>query len=131
MASAIRRKQQQAALQTFREGQLRKFKLKMRYVCGLKQTIQAVKAGRMKLILLAPNTEASVALDQKIVQLLVLADALSIPVCHCLSRRLLGKALQMPIKQSCVGILSAEGKQDSYELYRKMMNFLRPIDVGK
>eukprot|EP01033_Poteriospumella_lacustris_P013763 gene13763-9856_t len=122
MASAKARKQQAMALQEFADGQRRKFKAKIRFVCGLRQVTQAVKAGRVKMVLLAPNTEASVALDSKVLYLIRCATALNIPVMYALSRRLLGAALEMTIKQSCVGLCSAEGA--GYDLFRKMLDFV-------
>lgn len=123
MASAKARKQQAMALQEFADGQRRKFKAKIRFVCGLRQVTQGVKAGRVKMVLLAPNTEASVALDSKVLYLIRCATALNIPVMYALSRRLLGSALEMTIKQSCVGICLAEGA--GYDLFRKMLDFVQ------
>lgn len=106
------------------QGAALKYKQKMRFVCGLRQATHAVKAGRVKLLLIAPNTEQSSILDGKLLDLVHCAQVLDVPVLHCLSRRLLGKALQMTMKQSVVAVFDPNGA--TYDLFRRMVNFVRP-----
>ena len=51
------------------------------------QSTNAVKAGAVKLILLAPNTEALDVLDEKIEGLLLEAEQRNIPICYCMNKR--------------------------------------------
>ena len=46
-----------------------------------------MKAGMVKLIFLAPNTEALDVLDEKIDSLLYEAQSKDIPICYCLNKR--------------------------------------------
>lgn len=96
---------------------------KPRFVCGIKQSTNAVKGERVKLLLIAINTEESEALDEKLAKLLSAAKEKGVPTLYCLSKRLLGKSLQMSIKQSVVAIFDPDG---AYELYKAVMKFISP-----
>lgn len=129
-----------------------KVKQKLRFVCGLKQVsvpcavfvakctginklnfarclvlsyqcINAVKGGKVRLLLLAPNTEANEAMDEKIDLLISETQAREVPVCYCLSKRILGKAVQLSMKQSAIAVLDPDG---AYEYFKIIMKFLNP-----
>ena len=98
------------------------FKLKMRFVMGMKQALSSVKVGRARLLLLAPDTESSDAIDDKLKGLLTMCSSKDIPCIWCLSRRQLGKAAGATIKQSVVAVLSPDGV---YDLFKKIVAFCR------
>mmetsp|Transcript_19459 Transcript_19459/g.32502 ORF Transcript_19459/g.32502 Transcript_19459/m.32502 type:complete len:97 (+) Transcript_19459:1008-1298(+) len=95
----------------------------MRFVAGLKQCLTSVKAGKAKLLLLAPNTEANEAVDEKISTLVEEAMQRDIPLCYCLSKRVLGKAAQMTMKQSAISVLDPDG---AYEYFKIVLRYLAP-----
>jgi ribosomal protein L7Ae-like RNA K-turn-binding protein len=122
-----------------------KAKQKLRFVAGLKQVrqyaainifrycpssvryvlqcINAVKAGKVRVLLLAPNTEANEVVDDKIDALIQEARRRDVPVCYCLSKRLLGKAVQLSMKQSAIAVLDPDG---AYEFFKKIIRFINP-----
>jgi len=77
----------------------------------------------VKLLLLAPNTEANEVLDDKIDLLISEAQQRGVPVCYCLSKRLLGKAAQLSMKQSAVAVLDPDG---AYEFYKTVIKYVCP-----
>lgn len=98
-----------------------KVKQKLRFVAGLKQATQSTKLGKTRLLLLAPNTEASEELDHRIDSLLSLASEKEIPAIYCLSKRLLGKHAQMSMKQSVIAVLDPDG---AYEHFKPIIRFI-------
>jgi len=70
--------------------------------CVMDQTTNAVKAGMVKLIFLAPNTEALDALDEKIDVLITEAQSKDIPICYCLNKRkLVSNDLALFVYSAC------------------------------
>ena len=84
-----------------------KAKYSKRFVLGMRQTHNAIKAGSARLVLLPPDIEASECLDGVVESLLAEAEARGVPLCYCLSRRRLGKALGSGMRQSAVAVYSA------------------------
>lgn len=70
-----------------------KAKQRLRFVVGLKQVLNGVRGERAKLVVLAPDTEVSDALDDRLGEVLREARERGVPVLFGLSRRKLGKAL--------------------------------------
>ena len=70
----------------------------------------------MRLVLLAPNTESSEVLDEKIESMVCEAQCRNIPVLYSLSKRLLGKAVLVSMKQSVIGIFDPDGAYDQFKL---------------
>jgi len=89
-----------------------------------KQCLNSVKAGNVRLLLLAPNTEANEAVDEKIGALIDEAQRREVPLCYCLSKRILGKAAQLSMKQSAVAILDPDG---AYEYFKILVKFVSPV----
>lgn len=77
----------------------------------------------MRLLLLAPNTEANEVMDEKIDLLIGEAQVRQVPVCYCLSKRILGKAVQLSMKQSAIAVLDPDG---AYEHFKVIIKFLNP-----
>jgi ribosomal protein L7Ae-like RNA K-turn-binding protein len=86
------------------------------YLTSLSQATSATKVGKTRLLLLAPNVEDSEELDERLNALLLEATQRDVPVLYCLSKRLLGKALQMSMKQSVVAVLDPDGAYDLFKL---------------
>jgi ribosomal protein L7Ae-like RNA K-turn-binding protein len=62
------------------------------------------KAERVKLLLIAPDTEISGTIDQKLDILLDLAVEKDIPIIYCLNRKKLGKAIKSSMKQVILNV---------------------------
>jgi hypothetical protein len=114
-----------------------KKKYKNRYLIGMKQIksfLQSLEltsvsnsssllqnTPKCRLICLAPNTELSEEIDEKLNEIISLARRLEIPLLYCLSKKQLGKALQMSLKQTIVAILDPNGV---YDLFKKIISFV-------
>lgn len=113
------------AVAAFQTAALQKDPAKARYnkrfVLGMKQTINAIRAGNARLVLLPPDVEASVAVDKMMQTLLFEAHRRDVPVAYCLSRRRLGKALGNDMRQSAAAIYNPDG---AYEDFKKVMSWL-------
>ena len=113
------------AVAAFQTAALQKDPAKARYnkrfVLGMKQTINAIRAGNARLVLLPPDVEASVAVDKMMQTLLLEAHRRAVPVAYCLSRRRLGKALGNDMRQSAAAIYNPDG---AYEDFKKVMVWL-------
>jgi ribosomal protein L7Ae-like RNA K-turn-binding protein len=77
---------------------------------------------RCKLVLLVPNTEINEEVDSKLQAIISLAQKNEIPLLYCLSKRQLGKSLQMTIKQTIVGIVDPNG---IYDHFKKIISFIQ------
>lgn len=75
------------------------------------QVGNGVKSGRAKLVLLAPDIEASSALFNQIISGVFSKE---IPVLYCLSRRKLGKSVGMSTKQSAIAVFDPSGVHDTF-----------------
>jgi ribosomal protein L7Ae-like RNA K-turn-binding protein len=90
--------------------------------------LNGVKAGKAKLILLAPDTECSEALDDKVDLVIAEAQSREVPVCYCLSRRRIGKAVGLTMRQSAVCIYDPSGAHD---MFKKIVTFVNhSVDTG-
>ena len=80
-----------------------------------------MKAGLVKLLLLAPDSEASEAIEGVLNVLLEEARVREVPVLYCLNRRKLGKAAHSSMKQVVVAVIDADG---AYENFKKVLTFV-------
>lgn len=78
----------------------------------------------MRLVLLAPNTEALEVVDDKLNHLIDEALVRQVPVMYCLSKRLLGKAVQLSMKQCVIAVLDPDG---AYEYFKQIIKFINPM----
>lgn len=95
---------------------------KARFSCGLKQSINSVKSGRAVLVLVAPDMESSDTLDDKLHELITLAQGKQIPILFCLSRRKLGKAVLQSMRQVSVAVYNPDGARDHYSKITAYIN---------
>lgn len=80
-----------------------------------------MRAGSVKLLLLAPDSEDSVAIDSVLDALKELALQREVPVLYCLNRRKLGKAAHSSMKQLAVAVLDADG---AYDNFKRIITFI-------
>ncbi|GJP69367.1 hypothetical protein CLOP_g302 [Closterium sp. NIES-67] len=106
-----------AALLRFQHRALQRDPLKAamrrRLLCGLREVGKAVRTGRAKCVVLAPNVEEVLGeggLDAALASIVAEAAGRSIPVVMALSTRRLAKALNRPrCRMSAVAILDSDG----------------------
>jgi ribosomal protein L7Ae-like RNA K-turn-binding protein len=67
------------------------------------------------MILLAPDTEESDVIDDKITLLIEEAQQRAVPILYTLKRRQLGKAAGSSMKQAAISICNPEGANDLYK----------------
>jgi ribosomal protein L7Ae-like RNA K-turn-binding protein len=70
---------------------------------------------------LAPDTEDSDVIDDKILSLIEEAQQREVPIIYTLRRRQLGKAAMSSMKQSVVSVCNPEGANDLYKLLLKFI----------
>jgi hypothetical protein len=79
---------------------------------------------------LAPDTEDSDVIDDKIVSLIEEAQLREIPILYTLKRRQLGKAALSSMKQSVVSVCNPEGANDFYKRLLRFIEEERPRISG-
>ncbi len=95
-----------------------KFKMKRRYVVGLREVIRGMKSKKIIAVVMAPNIEkieTPGGLDTVVQTIIDLGKEKEIPIIYALSKRLIGKALGKQVKMSAVGIYSADGAFDEFK----------------
>eukprot|EP01035_Chromulina_nebulosa_P018938 gene18938-24745_t len=97
------------------------YKLKLRFVVGMKQVTTAIKANKAKIVLIAPDTEKSESIDSLIQSLITAAISNEIPVIYCLSRRKLAKACHLSMRQAAVAVYDPNG---AYPLYKRIIRYI-------
>lgn len=111
-----------------------KFKKHKRYVVGIREVDRALKRSKLKMIVIAPNIEKCTSengLDDLVEDLVECAVEHDVPVVWALSRNRMGKALGKSMRQSMVGILSAEGAHKEFKEIGKMVVKLQEDWVAK
>jgi ribosomal protein L7Ae-like RNA K-turn-binding protein len=96
----------------------------------MRQVTNGVKAERAKLVLLAPDTEASDTLDGKLDAMLDEARRREVPVLYCLNRRKLGKAVRSSMKQAAVAVYDPDGAYDSFKKILAFVHAPTEDEVG-
>lgn len=95
--------------------------MKRRLVSGLREVAKAVKSGRARCIVVAPNIEqisAEGGLDDRLRQLMDLCNDKQVAIVYALSRKKLGKVFGYRKKMSVVCILDFSGAE---RLYKRML----------
>ena len=87
-----------------------------------------MRTERAKIVFLAPDTEASAAIDAKLMALVEESKLREVPIVYCMSRRRLGRAVGSSMKQSAVAVLNPDGV---YELYKKIVSSVGLSVVSK
>ncbi|KAF4651397.1 SIS binding protein [Perkinsus olseni] len=121
-----------------------KFKKRKRFVTGLREVSRALRLGKLKGVIVAPNmhsSESSGGLDERVVEIVDEAsmgggssapaknkldtDRQAVPVVFALSKNRLGKACGKPVRQCAVGLLSVEGAERKWKQITEMTEDLR------
>ena len=100
-----------------------KFKARMQYVIGMKETLKFVRAQRVKLVFVAPDNEPIEPLNASVNKILQSCMEYHVPVVYCLNRHRLATALRrFGCFVSSVAIVSADG---AYDTYRRIVDLAR------
>lgn len=100
------------------------------YVCGLREVRKAIKAGKAKAVLLAPNIEqieAEGGLNDSVEDIIAACKEASpvIPVVFALSRKKMGEVYGFRKRMSAIALLELGGVQDQFD------QMLRLADEGR
>ena len=91
-----------------------------RLVMGLREVARGIKSHKVKMVIMADNLDEYGAIDEKLQEILDLAEKEDVPVFFELSKRRLGKALGKSIKVAVVGIYSADGAYQQFKQLQKI-----------
>lgn len=97
-------------------------KARRRIVMGLREVARGIRAHKVKMVVMANNVDQYGAIDEKLQEILDLAQQEDVPVIFELNKRKLGKAVGKNIKVSVVGIQSADG---AYQQFKKLAALAR------
>lgn len=108
---------------------------KRRFVVGIKEVSRAVRHGRVKCIIVAPDIEevgSAGGLDDRVRDILRVSYQQDLPVIFALSRVRIGRAIGKSLRMSVVAILEVAGTQALYDdvlelAYSKRLSFLSKI----
>ena len=95
-------------------------KARRRLVIGLREVARGIRSHKVKMVVMANNVDEYGALDEKLQDILTLANEEDVPVIFELNKRKLGKALGKTIKISVVGIQNADGAYNSFKKLKGM-----------
>jgi len=95
-------------------------KARRRIVMGLRETARGIRAGKIKMVVMAFNLDEYDALDDKGKEILHLTKNADVPIFFNLNKRKLGRALGKSIKVSIVGILRADGADEPFKKLKKL-----------
>jgi selenocysteine insertion sequence-binding protein 2 len=95
-------------------------KVKRRLVLGLREVCRGIKSRKVKMVILANNLDEYGALEEKLQEILDLANENEVPVISVLNKRKIGKAVGKNIKVSVVGVENPEGAFESFKKLKKM-----------
>eukprot|EP00879_Flechtneria_rotunda_P009717 GHRR01010166.1.p1 GENE.GHRR01010166.1~~GHRR01010166.1.p1 ORF type:complete len:336 (+),score=105.56 GHRR01010166.1:396-1403(+) len=87
------------------------------YVCGLREVRKAIKSGKAKAVLLAPNieqVEAEGGLNDSVEDILSLCRVDKVPVVFALSRKKMGEVYGFRKRMSAIALLDVNGIQELF-----------------
>lgn len=90
-------------------------KARRRIVMGLREVARGIRAHKIKMVVMANNVDQYGAIDEKLQEILDLAQQEGVPVIFELNKRKLGKAVGKTIKVSVVGIQNADGAHQQFK----------------
>jgi selenocysteine insertion sequence-binding protein 2 len=88
------------------------------YVCGLREVRKAIKSGKARAVLLAPNIEqieAEGALNDSVDDIIASCGAAAVPVVFALSRKKMGEVYGFRKRMSAIALLEVGGVQEIFE----------------
>jgi selenocysteine insertion sequence-binding protein 2 len=101
-------------------------KAKRRLVMGLREVARGIRARKVRMVVMANNLDEYGALDEKLQEILDLAQKEEVPVFFEFSKRTLGKAIGKTIKMAVIGIQNPDGANQQF---KKLSGLAAPIPV--
>jgi selenocysteine insertion sequence-binding protein 2 len=90
-------------------------KVKRRLVMGLREVARGIRSHKVKLVAMANNLDDYGAIDEKLQEILDLADENEVPIFYEFSKRALGKVMGKTVKIAVVGVQNAEGAHQQFK----------------
>lgn len=90
-------------------------KARRRIVMGLREVARGIRAHKVKMVVMANNLDEYGAIDQKLQEIIDLAEAEDVPLFFEFTKRSLGKAIGKSIKVAVVGIQNADGAHQPFK----------------
>ena len=90
-------------------------KAKRRLVMGLREVARGIRAHKVKMVVMANNLDDYGVIDEKLQEIIDLADSEDVPLFFEFTKRSLGKAVGKSIKVAVVGIQNAEGAHQQFK----------------
>jgi selenocysteine insertion sequence-binding protein 2 len=90
-------------------------KAKKRLVMGLRETNRSLRAHKAKMVVMANNLDDYGVIDEKLQEILDMAEEQEIPILFELSKRALGKAIGKPIKVAVIAVQNADGANQQFK----------------
>jgi selenocysteine insertion sequence-binding protein 2 len=88
------------------------------YVCGLREVRKAIKSGKARAVLLAPNIEqieAEGGLNDSVDDIIASCGAAAVPVVFALSRKKMGEVYGFRKRMSAIALLEVGGVQEVFD----------------
>lgn len=85
-----------------------------RMVFGLREVARGLRAGNVKLVVIAPDLERTPALDMEVEEIVTMGRDTGVPVVFGLSGRRLGRYLGKTVRVTVVGVLNPDGANDVF-----------------
>jgi ribosomal protein L7Ae-like RNA K-turn-binding protein len=114
-----------------------KYKARRRLLYGLREAMKAVKLGKVKSLIVAPNIEQTSAEskgrgpDDALAHILAAAEEREVPVVFALTRAKMGKIVGSRSRISIVAVLDCSGAEQLHKQVLEMAREMEKIDVDK
>ena len=90
-------------------------KARRRLVMGLREVARGIRAHKVKLVVMANNLDEYGAIDDKLQEILDLAQQEAVPIFFEFHKRALGKAIGKSIKIAVIGVQNADGAHQQFK----------------
>lgn len=90
-------------------------KVRRRIVMGLREVARGIRSHKVKLVVMANNLDHYGVIDDKLQEILDLAEENDVPVFFEFTKRALGKAIGKTIKIGVLGVQNAEGAHQQFK----------------
>ena len=114
-----------------------KFKARRRLLYGLREATKAVKLGKVKSLIVAPNIEQTSAEskgrgpDDALARILAAAEEREVPILFALTRAKMGKIVGSRSRISIVAVLDCSGAEQLHKQVLEMAKEMKKIDLEK
>jgi selenocysteine insertion sequence-binding protein 2 len=90
-------------------------KAKRRLVMGLREVARGIRSHKVKMVVMANNLDEYGVIDEKLQEIIDLAQSEDVPLFFEFTKRSLGKAVGKTIKIAVIGIQNADGAHQPFK----------------